>query len=225
MLEYGIFWQKALGVKGESLLSGFTRSSSGLYVERHQKKYVFLFTDLTTYARVLAGHPHRLEKLGDQSPEQGLRIKFDDLDYGFEKEVSFRPGTTPPVGVTVQKLTIKDKRTLSGFRKKCSSKDWDTLDLNLGKDYALGLFLDHDLLGVARFAKMKAAPRLVDITVIVLRKARGKGYSTVLVSKLIEAILSKRLIPKYRVAEKNVQSRAVAKRLGLVPLFSLKTFR
>lgn len=225
MQVYREFWQKALGVNGESLRSGFTRSSRGKYVDRHQRKYVFLFTDLRNYARVLAGHSDRLTKLGDQSPERGLQLKYDDLDYGIEKETSFQPFASSIGALKIKRLTPKHKRKIAVFRKKCSRKDWETLDLAFEKDFALGLFEGEVLLGISRFAKMPSVPKLVDITVVVARKARGRGCSTVLVSNLLETVLRKKLVPKYRVAEKNAASRAIAERLGLVPLFSLKTFR
>lgn len=225
MRVYELFWQKALGVKVDSLNSGFTRSSTGKYLERHQRKYVFFYTDLKSYARVLAGHPARLERLGNQSPERSLKLTFNDLDYGLLNSSSFKPSAPPTGEVKIQRLTKKHKKEIAGFRKKCSRKDWDTLDLALADDYALGLFKQRELLGIARFAKMPSVPKLVDITVVLARKARGRGYSTVLVSNLLETVLRKKLVPKYRVAEKNAASRAIAERLGLVPLFSLKTFR
>jgi predicted GNAT family acetyltransferase len=45
------------------------------------------------------------------------------------------------------------------------------------------------------------------------------------VSELVGKILKRGLTPKYRVAVSNVASRAIAEKLGFVPLYSLKTYQ
>jgi GNAT superfamily N-acetyltransferase len=225
MREYRKFWKIALGVNARALRGGFSRSTAGKYVEKHQRKYIFLFTDLNSYARILAGHTSRLEKLEGKNPEQSLKIKYDDLDYGLIRKSSFHPVATAISNVRIRRLTRKDRALTLAFQKKCSSKDWQTLDLALTEDFALGLFFKSNLVGIARYAKMRSVPRLVDITVVVTRKARGQGYSTPLVSELVGKILKRGLTPKYRVAVSNVASRAIAEKLGFVPLYSLKTYQ
>lgn len=219
--RYVKFFQVALGVEPKALQEGFTRSTRGKYVERHGKKFVFLFTDIVNYGRVLAGHSQRLEKLGVANPEKVLKLKFDDLDYGFKSLKDFKPVAT---SLKIRRLTQKDARLLRVLRKSCSVKDWQTLDLSLPGDYALGVFVEDRLVGAARFARIKSVPKLVDITIVMAKRARGKGYSTPLVSELISKVIKKGFTIKYRVATSNVASRAIAKRLGLTPLFSLKTF-
>lgn len=225
MREFRVFWTRALGLSARELATrGFVATTSGAYVDRHQDKYIFLFQDLVTKKRVIAGSAARLARVRMKTLPL-KRLAFDDIDYGFKRKSQFRSVELRSETLRILPLTGRHKKAIKEFSKRCSAEDRDTLDLAFENEYAVALFDGQRILGIARYAKIRKLSKLVDITVMVEPRARGRGYSTPLVSKLIKKIFARGLVPKYRVGRSNFPSRAIAENLGLVPLFSLKTYR
>lgn len=222
MRNYRSFWAKSFGLGLRELNSReFRTVTSCPYLQKFKGKYIFLFTDLTRKNRILAAPESRLEDFWSQT----ARLQFNDIDYGLPSKSSFRPVELKDNGLSIVRLTAKNKKAIRIFYRGCSKKDRDTLDLTFKNEFALGLMRGQKILGIARYARLRDSRELVDITVVLLRSVRGKGYSTPLVSKLIEKLLDRGFIPRYRVAEENTASRSIAARLGLRPMFSLKTYR
>jgi RimJ/RimL family protein N-acetyltransferase len=224
MQAYRKFWAKVFALSQAELgLRKLSTTVTGPYVEKYGKRFIFLFEDLATKKRVIAGSPQREGSLR-WSLVCRMKLNFDDLDYGLPRRSAFRSALLPDKNVRIARLTRRQIRAVHSFRRQCSARDWDTLDLTFKNEYVLGLFEGKKILGIARYAGIRNQPQLADITVVLLRRARGHGYSTPLVSALMEKILARGLLPKYRVGRNNHQSRAIAEKLGLRPLFSLRTF-
>jgi GNAT superfamily N-acetyltransferase len=233
MRDYWIFWARAFGLRARDLaVDDFMLTTTGNYVEKHQSKYVFYFQDLATKKRILAGQQEafaglskaKLKRLGPKAV-RGLKLEFHDLDYGLRNKRKFCSVELISDGLCIRTLSVGQRGAIRKFSKGCSVDDLDTLDLTFKDEYAVGLFDGQKILGIARYAKIRSLPKLVDVTVLLLPAVRGQGYSTPLVSKLIEKALARGLRPKYRVAKSNLASRAVAERLGFVAMFSLVSYR
>lgn len=219
-----------LALSADDLAQGdFQTTSAGYYLERHQGKYIFLYQNLTSGKAVLAATPIVLENLpfdtirfsnsskdslqeffGDKNPV------FKDIDYGISGPMDFRPCKID------EKLRVKTPapEEIEFFLKLCSEDDVDTLDLTFENEVVLGIYFAESLLGIARYALVRDTG-LADITVLVGAEYRGNGYSTPLVSKILELSLAAGLVPKYRVDRDNLSSQAIAERLGFKKMSTL----
>lgn len=213
---YYEFWSKSFALDPVDFENRETRViHSGRYLEQHGDKYVFHFFDLTTGKEVISAP---LSRASD--PFAGLTRQFDDLDFGFRTPLTFKPAQNLD---SIRQLQPIDT-ALSEFLDACSEDDRETLDLTFENEFAFGFFEGEILQGVARAALTRAVPQLADITILVRPEARGRRLSTPLVSALIADLLRRNLVPKYRVAADNFASQAIAKRLGLTPLFRVQTW-
>ncbi len=227
---YYEFWSKAFALSlAELRTPHFALSTAGTYVEKHHNKYLFLYTDLASGKKILAGTSAVIATLGQvdraNPPEElpGLTASFRDIDYGFPAASDFYPMPANSK-VHIKPVTGRDRSAIEEFLKGCSEDDQDTLDLTFENEFALGLFDGGKILGVSRYAAIKDNSKLVDITVMMTPTARGLGLAAPLVSQLIEEIFKCGLYPKYRVSVDNAASLAVARKLGLRPMYKLITY-
>jgi RimJ/RimL family protein N-acetyltransferase len=196
-------------------------TSHGTYLRRHKNKYIFLFCDFVTGQFTVAASAKNQKDIAKQK----VKLIYDDFDLVLSSRNAFRPNALKSRDLRIGPLSKSDSKQIKSFYKKCGQADIDTLDLTFKRKFALGLYRNEEILGIARAAHIKRIPRMVDITVLLARSARGRGLSTPLVSALVKEILARRLVPKYRVASNNMASLAVADRLGFTVLGRLLTLR
>ncbi|MBY0446972.1 MAG: GNAT family N-acetyltransferase, partial [Burkholderiales bacterium] len=84
---------------------------------------------------------------------------------------------------------------------------------------------DGAIQAIARYVPLKLSPLIADITVLVSPLARQGQLATTAVSRLCELILSRGLIPRYRVAHHHFSSIKVAEKLGFTPQFTITAWR
>jgi len=223
------YWAVVLGqpvsfFEGEEL--GF--SSSGHFVERAPDQLFFyrdcfsgkrVFVSAERHLAALRARHHResLETLGAKdSLKLGYvadrAVIYNDLDYLLPKRGSLR---RVPTNLEIRALPATTQ--LAAFYDDCSEEDVETLDLDLAKDQALGIYVSAQLAGIARSYALPRSPELADVSVVVRRRYRGQGLASPLVSALVSKIDESGLIPRYRVGLGNLPSRAVAAKLGFVP--------
>ncbi len=214
--------------------------STGRYIEKHQDKYAFFFTDLTSGKKIFAASRKNLARLGGAVNESDLQnfewesvknlpwskdlpVAFADLDYGFVDAKNFRTVAADNLknrGCKLSNLTPSETSRIEEFYRDCSEDDRDTLDLTFENEFALAVMKDDVPQAIARSLDVRDS-NICDITVVVRNSARGNSLSAPLVSKLVERILGSGRLPKYRVAETNSPSIKVAERLGFNLMFSL----
>jgi RimJ/RimL family protein N-acetyltransferase len=207
---YYEFWAKAFGVSLEEIKSKVPLTvSSGHYVKKHGDQFVFSYEDLLNGKKILAGVADRINSL---HPIENLEIAFDDIDYVLIETKDFKPHAS----LTGEIRSIITESQMTEFYADCSEDDKDTLDLNFdsGADFGFGLYNNNQLDAVARYVPTKTVKQVADLTMLVRNGARGHGFSSAVMSALIQNVLEKNLCPKYRVRSDNVASIAVAKKLG-----------
>lgn len=212
---------------------GFSVTTAGYYIERHEESYVFFWTDLIAKKHILAASEmnlgelqfelsaSELQKLDSQTIRSApyfkdLKVTYKDIDFGLTEKTDFKPVSVD--GLLIQLLDGGEKSELEQFFADCSENDSDTLDVTFDDgEVVLGLFNQGRLAAISRFAPIRDTG-IADITVVVRSGERGLGFSTPLVSEIIKLALKDGFEPKYRVDESNGASIAIANRLGFKPL-------
>jgi RimJ/RimL family protein N-acetyltransferase len=226
-------WTKAFGLPvGDLTVSGISVVSSGYYVQRHQDNYVFLYFDEQTGKLILAGSEKSLAvlkgELGDQLSKlnyQNVRglswfkdreLVFKNIDFCFSDSSEFIPFNN--TSLDIRELSPANQSEIDELYLDCSEDDKDTLDLTFEDEVAFGVYDGSKLIGISRYAVVRDT-KVADITIVIRQSYRGKGYSSGLVSRVVETALRNGLVPKYRVDESNHASIAIAKKLGFSPRF------
>lgn len=229
------FWSIVLGVNEEELHErGMSFSHSGEYLKRSLGKSVYFFQDLVSGKRVVTCSQEIKEKLLSSgiSPFNSIEdiennpflkskeLIYDDSDFLLRDSSSFTP-------INSSSLDLRSHITRDEYCEFIRGEDQDdidTLDVDVGKDSLRGLFIDGQLVAISRYFNLVKIPELADVAVMVQKRERGKGHSTIVVSAVIEAILKSGSTPKYRVKTNNLASRSIAMKLGLEERFRLKVW-
>jgi RimJ/RimL family protein N-acetyltransferase len=233
---YYSFWAQAFGLSEAQIRSPNSQLvTTGKYLERHGDRFIYFYLDLINHKKILACTPVQQKRFGFSLEDltqmdmdsvrnfKGLRdlhLAFRDIDYFLPAKVSLARQTEK----TIQPLSAESTSSVTRFYAHCSEDEIDTLDLRLGEDWALGLFATGEIAGVARYTRIPNSPDLADITVVVQQQWRGRGFASALTAELLLDLAAQGLLPKYRGAEDNLPSRAIAEKLGLVPGFRLLAF-
>lgn len=232
--RYKKFWATMFGFSIEEMARpGYSVTTAGYYIERHEDSYVFFWTDLISKKYILAASamniaelqfevsPMELQKLDSQSIRtapyfKDLTVTYKDIDFGLIDTSDFKPIVTD--ALPIKNLDGSEKSDLEMFFTDCSENDRDTLDVTFDDgEVVLGFYNQGRLAAISRFAPIRDTG-IADITVVVRNGERGLGFSTPLVSEVIKLALQEGFEPKYRVDESNGASIAVANRLGFKPL-------
>lgn len=232
-MRYKKFWATMFGYSLEEMeRPGFSATTAGFYIERHEDGYVFFWTDLVRKKQILAASDTNFaelqyelssddfQKLDFQSIRtapyfKDLILTYKDLDFGLVHTNDFKPANSD--GLTIKLMSGSEKSDLELFYSDCSEKDQETLDLTFDEEVALGLYSNGRIAAISRYAPIRETG-IADITVVVRNGERGLGYSTPLVSEILKLALAQGFEPKYRVDESNHASIAIANRLGFTPL-------
>jgi RimJ/RimL family protein N-acetyltransferase len=217
---YRKFWAEMFGISLEDISNPVEQvTSNGYYLDRHGDKYIFLYEDLLLKKWILAGKPEKLFHFDLQkTPLSPLTIleklahinpAFEDIDYCISRLEEFRAMALLS-DVAIAEPTPEEVKI---FLQQCSEDDQDTLDITFENEVIRGIYHQNILIGVARYTAIRETG-LADITALVAPAHRGLGYSTGLISAVIALSLKDNLVPKYRVSQSNLASRAVAEKLG-----------
>jgi RimJ/RimL family protein N-acetyltransferase len=228
------FWQLALGLtNAEMLCSKHVISHIGHYLSKSDDQAIFHFTSLANGKQVLAVPEKTLPLLVSIDLNEnravidaviiaaGFTEEYRDIDYHLEQINSFKR-----IHNSIQCLNSSSplfKEWLPDFLRQQTAKDLDVLDLE--DDEAIALVADGAIQAIARYVPLKLSPLIADITVLVGPLARQGQLATTAVSRLCELILSRGLIPRYRVAHHHFASIKVAEKLGFTPQFTITAWR
>lgn len=229
------FWQSALGLTNvEILCSQHVISHIGHYLFKANDQAIFHFTHLANGKQVLAV-PEKMQAFvasidlnANYSVINGVIIaagfveEYRDIDYHLEQINSFKR-----INNSIQYLNSSSplfKELLPDFLRQQTAEDRDILDLE-EDDEAIALVADGAIQAIARYVPLKLSPLIADITVLVSPLARQGQLATTVVSRLCELILSRGLIPRYRVAHHHSASIKVAEKLGFTPQFTITAWR
>ncbi|WP_293933916.1 GNAT family N-acetyltransferase [Iodobacter sp.] len=229
------FWQSALGLtNAEMLCSQHVISHLGHYLSKSDEQSIFHFTHLANGKQVLA-LPEKIRPLLasiDLNENRtlidaailaaGFVEQYRDIDYHLEQINSLKR-----INNSIQHLNSNSplfKGLLPDFLRQQTAEDRDILDLE-EDDEAIALVADGAIQAIARYVPLKLSPLIADITVLVSPLARQGQLATMVVSRLCELILSRGLIPRYRVAHHHSASIKVAEKLGFTPQFTITAWR
>jgi GNAT superfamily N-acetyltransferase len=237
---YFDFWSKALGVSIEEMSStNNTISIDGRYLARHNGRYVYLFRDLHLGKCIFTAKKEYFDDLetnfekdfetvhlpNDDSEIERILLQnkasptFCDIDYCLPlREFNYQAND-----LCIRPLKNQQASGLQEFLNAVTEEERDILDLNFEGEFAFGLYQGGHLQGVCRSVQVRDT-QIADITVLVAETARGKGFGKSLVSSVVDDVLNRNLVPKYRVEENNQASRRVAEQLGFVPRFRIKAW-
>ncbi|AZZ35487.1 hypothetical protein CIK05_01280 [Bdellovibrio sp. qaytius] len=231
--HYYNYWSKIFDLELNTLLDANPMlNKSGRYITKHGDKYIYFYQDLTNSKKILTAslknqimynlNVNDLSYLNSANINnfKNLHLAFHDIDYGFSRPTDFIKHQTISTNLLIKKINAEDTSTLDDFLKLCSEDDIDTLDLDLTNDYALGAYINNQLIGVSRYVKIRET-QVADITVLIAPMFRNQKSSIPLVSEIVENILSNDLCPKYRVKEDNLASMKIAEKLGFQQLFHI----
>jgi len=227
---YVDFWSMAFEIEKANLQKpACSFATSGRYVKRDPDGLLYFFYDIHTKSKVYASSAKNIEYLQAevahdtllaQIPQEICQLPFlaekellyNDIDLYFSRPEDFQSVASD--GLDIRELSKANEAELTALYTDCSEDDVDTLDLSFDDLCILGLYIDNVLVGVTRYYIVPQTRGITDVAVLLARRVRGQGLSTPLVSRLVEIIIERGDIPRYRVKEDNIPSRSIAKRLG-----------
>ncbi|MDW5417356.1 GNAT family N-acetyltransferase [Iodobacter sp. CM08] len=231
------FWQSALGLTNAEMLSSkHAISHAGHYLSKSGEQSIFHFTHLANGKQVLALPEKTLPLLASIDLNKNrMLIDAAILAAGFVeqyRDIDYYPKSNNQINSfkcisnSIQCLNSSSllfKELLPDFLRQQTAEDLDVLDLE--DDEAVALVADGAIQAIARYVPLKLSPLIADITVLVNPGARQGALATTVVSRLCELILSRGLIPRYRVAHDHSASIKVAEKLGFTPQFTITAWR
>jgi GNAT superfamily N-acetyltransferase len=111
-------------------------------------------------------------------------------------------------------LREDDGEKISKLRTACDPADWRQGGRELGENPAVGCFANEELIAIAGYEIWAGV--IAQISIVTHPSYRRRGFGHAAVSRLIEPIIERRLVPQYRTLHSNQPSMKIASALGFV---------
>lgn len=174
-----------------------------------------------------------------QKPLLGLRGSLSlkrALSFLFENKAFFIPETahglvlaSPPQSVPMPQgsrivpLNTLPAKTLHAFALHCGDA-YRAAGADAKDDCALALLRENDALPLATAGAVFQGG-FGDVSILTRPDQRGKGYATLLLQVLANAVCKSGKMPLYRVETVNTASVALARKIGFAPLYLMEGAR
>jgi GNAT superfamily N-acetyltransferase len=112
-------------------------------------------------------------------------------------------------------LREDDGENVAGLRAACDPADWRQGGREHGDNPAVGCFANEELVAMAGYEIWAGA--IAQISIVTHPSYRRRGFGRTAVSRLIDIVFERRLVPQYRTLHSNQASMKIASALGFVP--------
>lgn len=152
-----------------------------------------------------------------------VELCFDDIDMDLPKSAIESSLLKTTDLMNVRFLGVDDQEIMDIFYTECSEDDKDTTEPKLGVDTAVGVFMNDIMVGLGSYYDISDTD-IVDLTVVVQPKHRGRGIAEYAIRVLIESTVNSRKTIRYRARRSNLATLRVAEKIGFVPHAEIKVY-
>lgn len=227
--KYQSFWHKNLSIQKDFFQNNtFTQTSSGTYLDKY-KDFFFIFQDLNHGSICISANNEKLQLLNktkefeyknlDAIKKSFIKNNYNLIYEDFDMYLNYQliKPISPDKIYTLHKYNSSDKNLVIDFINTLNEEDKDILDLNDNfSELEIWYFkFNNQIVSIGTYFTFTQNNKITDITLVTKEDFKNKKLATNILFEILNDIVQKNLVPRYRVAIDNLPSIKIAEKLGL----------